>query len=312
MKRLDMNEIVIQTNRLSKKFPGDVEAVRELSLAVPRGVVYGLIGRNGAGKTTLIRMLMGLLRPSAGQGTLLGQEMLRAGPAHRCRVAYVSQEFRLPQWMTLAELCHGTSLYYPTWDADLATALTRRFELDPLRPVGRFSGGQRCKVGILLALASRAEVLMLDEPAASLDPIARRHLVEEIIDLIGRGDGHTVLFSTHIISDLERVADRIGIMENGRMVTDTALEDLQSNIRRVQVVFPGDAPPADFTIEGALKVQVSGPVVSAIMRVSDDREIDKFRAIPGVRVNAFPVGLEDLFINLLGESQAAEMMEVSV
>lgn len=304
-----MEQAAIQTVRLGKTFSGNVEAVRDLTASVPRGVVYGLIGRNGAGKTTLIRMLMGLLRPTSGQAMLLGRQMMSADLQHRSRIAYVSQEFHLPQLMTTQELCYSTSVFYPNWDEDLAKSLARRFEVDLTRPVGQLSGGQRCKAAILVALATRAEVLILDEPAAALDPIARRHLVEELIDVAVRSDGRTILFSTHIVSDLERVADHIGIMEAGRLVVNAPLEQLQATIRRVQMVFPGDSVPEGFVVEGALKTRVSGPVLSAIARVDGEEAIECLRRRSGARVNAFPLGLEDLFINLLGEAQASELVE---
>ncbi len=203
-----MNESVITASDLAKSFRGDVIAVNGLDLSVPRGSVYGLIGRNGAGKTTTLRMLMGLLRPVRGTARVLGHDLWTAPRSVRQRVAYVSQEQQLPPAKCTAELCLDLSKLHEHWDFVLAGKLATRFGIRVDAPMAELSGGDQRKVAVLLAFAARPEVLVLDEPAAGLDPIARRHLIEEIIEFLGDGGDRTVLFSTHIIEDLERVADR--------------------------------------------------------------------------------------------------------
>ncbi len=197
-----MNELAIEAHSLSKTFPGDVQAVRELDLSVRPGCVYGLIGRNGAGKTTLIRMLMALLRPTDGRAAILGQDMWQADEAHRQRVTYVSQELRLPRKLSVRQLCDYLATLYDRWDAAYADRLVKRFELAAERPIGAMSGGEQRKAAVLLALAARPDVLLLDEPAAGMDPIARRQLIDEIVDVLTDNGGSTVLFSTHIMADL--------------------------------------------------------------------------------------------------------------
>lgn len=303
-----MAEPVIEVRDLSKTFSGGVVALQGLDLAVERGAVYGLIGRNGAGKTTTIRILLGLLRANRGRARVLGTDMLRASPEERARVAYVSQDQQLHGWMTLGELCYYVSHFYRTWDAAYARDLARRFDLPWDRQVGLLSGGERRRVAIALAFAARPEVLLLDEPAAGLDPIARRELVDEIIDALGRGDGMTVLLSTHIISDLERVAEVVGIMERGHMVREARIDDLQTRSKRVQVIFP-EAPPEGFTIPGAVSSRADGPVVSAVVEMLSETQLDGIRALPGVRVNVFPLGLEEIFIELFGPKARREFAE---
>jgi len=301
-------EPVIEVRDLSKTFSGGVVALQGLDLAVERGAVYGLIGRNGAGKTTTIRILLGLLRANRGSARVLGTDMLRASPGERSRVAYVSQDQQLHGWMTLGELCYYVSHFYKTWDAAYARDLARRFDLPWDRQVGLLSGGERRRVAIALAFAARPEVLLLDEPAAGLDPIARRELVDEIIDALGRGDGMTVLLSTHIISDLERVAEVVGIMERGHMVREARIDDLQTRSKRVQVIFP-EAPPEGFTIPGAVSSRADGSVVSAVVEMLSETQLDGVRALPGVRVNVFPLGLEEIFIELFGPKARREFAE---
>ena len=309
-----MSDPAIEAHDLSKTFPGGVVAVNGLDLAVPRDCVYGLIGRNGAGKTTAIRMLMGLLRPNRGTARLLGADMWTAPREQRARVAYVSQAQQVHGWMTPEELCHYASHFYERWDGPYARDLAERFGIPWQTQVGLLSGGEQRKAAILLAFAARPEVLLLDEPAAGLDPIARRELIDEIIDVLSRAEGCAVLFSTHIISDLERIAEYVGIMDRGRIVTSARLEDLQSHTKRVQVIL-GDTLPPGFklpVIPGTIRSTVEGPVVTAVVRMDSESQLDEIRRIPGVRVNVFAVGLEEIFIELFGRGARGEFVEESL
>src|SRR6185295_13994335 len=231
-----MSDAAIEATDLYKIFPGGVTAVDGLDLSIPRGTVYGLIGRNGAGKTTTLRLLAGVLLPDQGSARVLGREMWSATPEERAKMAYVSQLQRLHQGMTIEELCHYASHFYERWDMAYARELADHFEVDWDRPVGWMSGGQQRKAGILLAFAARPQVLILDEPAGGLDPIARRGLV--------------------------RIAEHVGIMDDGRMVESARLDELQATAKRVQVIFEGSAPPPGFRIPGAVRVTTDGPVIS--------------------------------------------------
>jgi len=303
-----MNDPVITASDLAKSFRGGVIAVNGLDLSVPRGAVYGLIGRNGAGKTTTLRMLMGLLRPVRGTARVLGHDLWGAPRAIRQRVAYVSQEQQLPPDQCGAALCLELARLYQDWDFALAGRLARRFDLRMDAPMNALSGGDRRKVAVLLAFAARPEVLVLDEPAAGLDPIARRQLMEEIVGFLGEGDREcTVLFSTHILEDLERVADHVGIMDRGRMVVAGRLEDLQSNMRRVQIIFDGPAVPQEFRLPGAMSTRSEGPVLTAVVRIDHEAQLAAIRATPGTRVADFPLGLQDFFIELLDRAPAGPL-----
>jgi ABC-2 type transport system ATP-binding protein len=293
-------ESAVEIQNLGKMFPGSVVAVNDMTLAVPRGAVYGLIGRNGAGKTTALRMLMGLLKPSHGTAKVLGHDLRRAPCTVREAVTYVSQSQRLHDWMTLPELCVYLGFLYRMWDSDYARKLAVRFELPLDRPIGMMSGGEQRKSAILLALAPHPDVLVMDEPAAGLDPIARRELIDILIEILAEGHGCTVIFSTHIISDLERIADHVGIMDHGSMVISSLLEDLQTSTRRVQIIFDGDRVPENFKLAGAIKAAVSGSVYSAVIRTAGDLQAEVQSSGYQARVNVFPLGLEDIFISVLG------------
>lgn len=305
-----MSEPVIEARRLTKTFGEGACAVDRLDLAVPRGAVYGLLGRNGAGKTTLIRLLMGLLRPTEGETRILGEPLTAAARQVRARVAYVCQSQKLHEWMTLEELGRYLSHFYPRWDASHARELARRWDLVWDRPVGTLSGGDQRRAASLLALAARPEVLVLDEPAAGLDPLSRRQLIDELIDALGRESGCTVLFSTHIISDLERIADQVGLMDRGRLILSSPLEALKETTQRVQAVFEGEAPPPGFTLPGTVRSQTAGPVVNAVVRLPSQDAFETLRRIPGARVQIFPLGLEEIFIELLGPEARSELTEV--
>lgn len=288
-------ETPIQAQGLTKTFRG-VVAVNALDLRVERGMVYGLIGRNGAGKTTTLRLLMGLLKPDSGEARLLGEDWWRAGASMRQRVAYVAQGGRAPDWMTVDDLSRYSAHFFERWDSGLARELARRWELPWNRPLGRLSGGHQRLAALLAALSAHPEVLILDEPAAGLDPVVRRDLLRCLVEALMRTDGCTVLLSTHLLADIERLATHVGILDRGRVVSSGSVEDWQRTMRRVQVVCPGREVPREVEVPGTLREDRLGPVLTAIARVTDDAQLDGLRAIEGVRVNVFPLTLEDLFV----------------
>jgi ABC-2 type transport system ATP-binding protein len=177
-----------------------------------------------------------------------------------------------------------------------------------LRPLATLSGGEQRKAAIILALAPEPDVLILDEPAAGLDPVSRRELVSEVVSVLSRQTDATILFSTHIISDLERVAERVGVIERGHLVLNRPLDELQGCFRRVQVIFPGDTPPPRFTIPGARRCVFAGPVVSGVTEFFDAEHIEALKRWPGVRVQTFPISLEEIFLEMCrpGEEAADE------
>ncbi len=299
-------EPVIQVRSLGKSFRNGTIAISNLNLEVEQGEVFGLIGRNGAGKTTALRILMGLLRADRGEAEVLGINLWNAPREQRQRVAYLSQNQQLPDWMTLPDLSRYSAHFYDRWDDDLLGQLARRWELPWNDSISRMSGGNQRLAAIALALAARPEVILLDEPAAGLDPIARRELNQCLIDALLFGEGCTILLSTHLLGDLERLATRVAIMDYGRIVADGAVEDWQRTMRRVQVVFPEDRPPPDFAIPGALRCHALGPVVTALARVTDDAQLAGIQALPGARVYVFPLTLEEIFVDWFHETSRSQ------
>ncbi len=226
----------LETRGLEKRY-GKVVALSGLDLRVRRGEVYGFLGRNGAGKSTTIRIVMGITRPSAGSYRLFGQPGGRI--ALRQRVGYVAQEQNFYGWMTPYSLGRFVRGFYPTWDDDAYFALIRNLDLPTGRKIRTFSGGMQVKLALALALAHHPELLVLDEPTAGLDPVARREFLEMVRDQAERS-GRTTFFSTHLIDEIELAAHRVGIVEDGRMRYQGSTRDLAARVRLLRCPLRAD------------------------------------------------------------------------
>ena len=242
-----------------RKAYGAQRVLNDLGLSVGEGEVFGFLGRNGAGKSTAIRILMGITRADAGQVRVFGQSPVADVIEVRRRIGYVAQEQNMYPWMTPRVLARFVRGFYPRWDAARWERLTSNFELPPKRRIGTFSGGMKAKLALSLALATRPDLLILDEPTAGMDPVARR----EFVDLVRehtRREGATTFFSTHLVDEIEAVADRIGIVEGGRTVYEGRLEPLRASLASFSAPLDADASgalpselqlPADFPLESA-------------------------------------------------------------
>jgi ABC-2 type transport system ATP-binding protein len=220
-----MTETAIELQRVVKSF-GTKNVLCGLDLSVPKGSVVGLLGVNGSGKSTLIKCALGLLRLQGGSAKLLGEDAWTLSAETKMRIGYVPQVIQIYPWMKVRHVVEYTSAFYPNWDAGRTASLLQRWELPPNDAVKTLSVGQAQRLAIILALGHDPELLVLDEPAASLDPLARRQFLQTIIELAEPGR-RTVLFSTHITSDIEHVADRVAIIKQGRIAWHGLLEDLK-------------------------------------------------------------------------------------
>ena len=242
---------VLRTFGLRRSF-GKFEAVRGLDLEVGEGSIYGFLGRNGAGKTTTIRMLMGILKPDGGEIELLGERTGRTSISQKQRIGYVSQYQHFYPWMTCMALSRFTGGFYPNWDADEFSRLLRIFDLPPQRKFGQLSGGMKMKLALSLALAHRPPLLILDEPTAGLDPVAQREFLD-IISAQARDHNRTTFFSTHRIEEVDRIADRVGIIDEGLMRFEGNLDTLKNSVKRVVVrrtASPPPPPPSPSPVSG--------------------------------------------------------------
>lgn len=241
---------MLRTRGIAKRY-GKTEALSDLNLAVPQGGVYGFLGRNGAGKTTALRIVMGIVKADRGAVELFGA---RSGGTRtireRQRIGYVSQEPTFYSWMTAKELGRFVGGFYPTWDAALFGRLLAAFDVAPDRRASALSGGTRAKLALALALAPRPELLILDEPTAGLDPVARREFLDIVVDGAKKG-GHTVIFSSHLVDEVERVADVVGVLESGALRFEGPPAALLAEMREVDL--RGQPVPAGFAVVAKLR-----------------------------------------------------------
>jgi ABC-2 type transport system ATP-binding protein len=254
---------VIEIRNVSRRF-GPKLALNDVSLAVPRGTVFGLVGANGAGKTTLIKHVLGLLQAETGSVGVFGRDPVRDPVGVLSRIGYLSEENDLPGWMRVEELLRYTRAFYPDWDDAYAEELRRDFALNPNDKLKNLSKGQRARAGLLIALAHRPDLLVLDEPSSGLDPIVRRDIVGAIIRTIA-DEGRTVLFSSHLLDEVERVSDHVAMIDHGRVVLCAELDDLKETHRRLTWHFEQalSSPPS---LPGALAWEGLGHEWSALCR----------------------------------------------
>ena len=284
----------VQASRLRKGYEGR-RVLSDVSLTVEPGQVLGLIGRNGTGKSTLIRCLLGLVEPEAGTARIWGQSAADLGDGIRKRLAYVPQAPEAMGWMTPSQMFAFVARFYPAWDEDYVRDFLARAELPPRVPLSRLSPGERQHVAIARALASRSELLVLDEPAASLDPVARRGLLRDIVERSGEC-GCTVLFSTHIVSDLERVASHVAFLSQGRIVVHEELDALKERHLRLHV--PAEvAANVEAAVAGeiARRVRDDGSLCLVLLPAAGSPRPALLDA-PGVRADR--LSLEDLFVEI--------------
>ncbi len=293
-----MNSLAIQTQNLSVEYHTH-KALDNISLAIPTGSVVGLLGRNGAGKSTLIKALLGFLKPTHGTCSLLGQPSWDLSDDLKTRLGIVLQSPTFYAWLTGAELIDYTSDFYPRWDAALAQRLVTQWDLPLARKVSEYSGGEVQKLACILALCHHSDIFILDEPASALDPVSRRQLLSELIDIAG-GEGKTILFSTHIVSDLERIADRIMILNRGSLTLDMPLDTLKESVKRLRL-FRHDGAPFRVTDPALLKPRHEpGCVLGFTTGYSPDL-IQRLSSENACQVQAEDLSLEDIFLELCND-----------
>ena len=237
-----MSEPVIQVSELTHRF-GATTALASVSLSVTRGVVHGLVGANGAGKTTLIKHVLGLLRGESGSVRVFGHDPVVDPVAVLSRIGYLSEERDLPGWMRVDELIRYSRAFYPTWDDGYAEELRDTFALDPTAKVRNLSKGQKARAGLLIALAYRPELLVLDEPSTGLDPIVRRDILGAVIRTIA-DEGRTVLFSSHLLGEVEQVADHVTMIDRGCVALSAPLDAIKESHGSLDEAFVAHAGEA--------------------------------------------------------------------
>lgn len=283
----------VEVKHFSRRF-GKKLALDDVSLTVPRGVVFGLVGENGAGKTTLIKHILGLLKSPEGTVRVFGMDPVKDPERVLVRIGYLSEDHDIPQWMRVRELMRYTRSFFPDWDEAYAEELLQRFGLDPSAKIKHLSRGQRAQAGLLTALAHRPDLLLLDEPSSGLDPIVRRDILGAIVRTVA-DEGRTVLFSSHLLDEVERVADTVAMISKGRLVLSAPVDEIRQTHYRLTLHFEDPQTSAP-QLDGALSCDGGGKEWSVVC----DGRLEELKAsaarLDGRIVEETTPSLEDVFV----------------
>ncbi|MBN1509998.1 MAG: ABC transporter ATP-binding protein [Sedimentisphaerales bacterium] len=304
-----MNDKPIVVEDLVKYYDGRC-VLDGIRLEVPRGCIYGLLGRNGSGKTTMIRILLGLEPPTRGRTFVLGEESSRLSARAHGRVGYVAEGHHLIQSYRVGRLiglCKGLSLQ---WNDEFFGRLVETFRLPMDRRVRELSAGMRAQLNLALAMAIDPEMLILDDPTLGLDTVTRRQFLELAIDVIQR-QGRTILFSSHILGDVERIADRVGILVAGKLAVDCTLEELKDRVRKLRVIFP-ERVPDDLYMTDIIHRQSQGREMVLTVANWNAQKRVILETFKPQSCTEMPMSLEDIFIECTRPASAPVLQESEV
>jgi ABC-2 type transport system ATP-binding protein len=295
---LDSRDPVIEARGLTRYFGGRC-AVDALTFAVPRGSVFAFIGRNGAGKTTTIRMILGLLAPTRGRSAILGYESSALPPEARARIGYMAEGHPVYGWMRVGEYAGFQRGFYDHWDQQTFAGVIDYFAISPRTRAGHLSHGQRAGLHLAMTLAIEPELLILDDPATGLDPAARRSLLEAMVSFTGSRE-RTIFFSTHLLDDVERVADHVAVLDYSALRVCCEADTFRERVRRLVARFPGE-PPRDLPpVPGLLRATRTENELSLIVANLDGRTGRDLEALGAFAVDEQPLSLEDALIAHVG------------
>ncbi len=296
---------LIEFRNVSKSF-AFAKALDDLSLTVESGSIYGLLGRNGAGKTTALRMLAGLDDPTSGEVLVFGKTPGDLDDLDKANIGYAGAGQVIPPYMTVAEVCDTVRRAAPRWDDALCRTILDEGRIEPTKRVRALSRGMKQRLRLALAYAKRPKVLIFDEPAEGLDTIVRYGLFARVLDVVAQGDSCAIV-SSHVLADVERVADRIGFLSSGKLLVDGPLDDMKDRFRRVRIAWPESGDPgqrleSETLAEGSFSFRRDGRQASFITGRYDDAWLAAFkRKFPSCMVEIDPLDLEGIFIEILGD-----------
>lgn len=299
---------VVAVASLSRSF-GPKKALKDVTLTVPRGCVFGLVGENGAGKSTLIKHLLGLWLAETGSVRVFGLDPVAEPAAVLGRIGYLSEQPDLPDWMRVAELLRYTQAFYPRWDTAYAEELLQRFGLDVDARIKTLSKGQRARLGLIAAEAHRPELLILDEPSSGLDPIVRRDILEAIIRTV-TDEGRTVIFSSHLLDEVERVSDHVAMLHEGTLRLCAPLDDIKAQHRRILLRFTAVRDTAP-NVPGAIRVDGAGREWTAICDAARIQEAALARSLGASIVENGPASLDEIFVAYAGAGPVGQLRAVN-
>ena len=292
---------VIETHGLTRTFKG-LAAVKDLGLTVTTGEVFAYLGRNGAGKTTTIKLLSGLLSPTRGRSLVLGRDSRNLDSSAWNEMGYVSENQELYEWMTGDELISFTSGLHDSWDSEFERTLRKKLSLKADARIAQCSRGEKAKIALLLAMAYRPRLLILDEPFLGLDALAREELLGSLLEITDQNEW-SVFFSTQDIDEVERLADHVGIIDGGRLQLTESLDSLQRRFRQVHLTL-AEPLSTTFSAEWALHVEQSEQVLRCVhTRFSPETEAQLAGDFPSARVEVETMSLREIFVALARQFQ---------
>lgn len=286
---------VLQARGLAKTIGGH-QILKGIDLELVAGQVVGLLGKNGAGKSTLIDLALGFALPSGGECRVFGEPSARLSAATKARIGFVPQQDELMPLMTGAQHLALTASFYDHWDRDLIARLAQGWEVPLARRVRVLSGGERQKLATLMALGHRPDLLVMDEPASGLDPVARRQFMQTVLE-IANDPGRSILYSSHIVSDIERVASHVWILREGHIVWRGALDELKESVVRLHLSASGELP-ATLGLPGQIAGRVSGRTATITVSDWQPARLAEFERLGGGHIEVEQLGLEEIFLDL--------------
>jgi ABC-2 type transport system ATP-binding protein len=285
--------LIVEMRNVSRRF-GRTQALDRIDLEISRGKIIGLLGANGAGKSTLLRHITGLYLADSGECTTFQTDAAKLTSRQLARIGYVHQEGKLLEWMTVKQLIRYVSAYYENWNHDLEARYIEDFDISVKDRVLALSPGQRQKLAILLATGFEPELLILDEPASALDPIARSRFLDMLLHII-QDESRTIIISSHILSDVEKVIDHTLIMRQGRILRDCSFDDLREQFLKVTLTSQNGDLPARLPFENMIDCQRdSTKAVLTLQNISQDK-LGEEAAILNCDIETRPLSLEEIY-----------------
>jgi ABC-2 type transport system ATP-binding protein len=294
-----MNDFAIQTRHLTKYF-GAKRVVYDLNLNVPRGSIFGFLGRNGSGKTTTLRMVLGLLAPTWGTSTILGHDSQQLPPDIRARIGYLAEGHPVFGWMRVKDAEAFQSRFYPKWNRQLFNSVLEFFRVDQKTRARNLSRGERAGLCLAMVLAAEPDLLILDDPAIGLDPVARRSLLEAMVYATRKAD-RTIIFSSHLLSDIERMADTIAVLDYSVLRAECSLDTFRSCVQQFVLTF-SEKPPDPPAIRGIIQCIPRGNQLRLTLVNVTEETRSALEQLGALRIEEVPISLEDAFVSYLGGS----------